>query len=88
MFLHLGGSVSLRLSEILYIQDFAQIASSADNQAFWVRLQRERPIFDLSGGRPRALVLTDAAAYLCAISAVTLKKRAETFLTHHDHPFL
>ena len=80
MFLHLGRDVSVTLRDIIYIQDFRQLDASEENRRFWQRLQKARPVEDVSEGSPKALVLTDSCVYLSAISPLTLKKRAE-FLT-------
>ena len=48
MFLHLGLGVSVRLAEIVYIQEFAQTDASEENRRFWARLRRETPVRDLS----------------------------------------
>lgn len=77
MFLHLGGGVSVRLSDILYIQDFAQTKASADNRRFFERLRRDASVRDLSLGKPRSLILTHCGVYLSGISSATLKKRSE-----------
>lgn len=77
MFLHLGGGVSVRLSDILYIQDFAQTKASADNRRFWEWLRQKNSVRDLSLGKPRSLILTHFGVYLSGISSVTLKKRSE-----------
>lgn len=77
MFLHLGGGVSVRLSDILYIQDFAQTKASADNRCFWERLRQKNSVRDLSLGKPRSLILTHFGVYLSGISSATLKKRSE-----------
>lgn len=77
MFLHLGRGVSVRLAEIVYIQDFAQTDASEENRRFWARLRRETPVRDLSAGRPRSFILTDHGVYLSAISSATLKKRSD-----------
>ena len=58
MFLHLGGGVSVRLSDILYIQDFVQTKASADNRRFWEQLRQKNSVRDLSLGKPRSLILT------------------------------
>ena len=77
MFLHLGGGVSVRLSDILYIQDFAQTKASADNRRFWEQLRQKNSVRDLSLGKPRSLILTHFGVYLPGISSATLKKRSE-----------
>ena len=77
MFLHLGGGVSVRLSDVLYIQDFAQTKASADNRRFWEQLRQKNSVRDLSFGKSRSLILTHFGVYLSGISSVTLKKRSE-----------
>ena len=77
MFLHLGGGVSVRLSDVLYIQDFAQTKASADNRRFFERLRQKNSVRDLSLGKPRSLILTHFGVYLSGISSATLKKRSE-----------
>lgn len=77
MFLHLGGDVVVPLSEVVAIfeSDVATASRAADE--FLKTTKDEGLLVDVSGGKPKAFVVTSDRVYLSQISSLTLKKRAE-----------
>lgn len=77
MFLHLGGDVVVPLAEVVAIFDSALWTQSRPVDEFLQTARDEGLVVDVSGGRPKAFVLTSNRVYLSQISSLTLKKRAE-----------
>ena len=79
MFLHLGADTVIPLKNIISITDM-KIVRSGINEEFLKTMSEENLITDVSDGNAKSFVVTDRIVYLSAISATTLKKRAN-FLT-------
>jgi regulator of extracellular matrix RemA (YlzA/DUF370 family) len=77
VFLHLGGDVVIPLSEVVAIFESEVAATSRSADEFLKTAKDEGLLVDVSGGRPKAFVITGDRVYLSQISSLTLKKRAE-----------
>ena len=75
MFLHIGGDYSVAFQDVLSIHDYEKSLKSAVNRKF-IEKNKDK-IVNLAGDEPKTLVVTKDKMYLSAISAVTLKIRAE-----------
>ena len=71
MFLHLGGDFSVGLTDVVSIHPWDMMESSATNKKFL----EEKDIRDLSGGKPKSIVITRDAIYLSKLSSETLRDR-------------
>ena len=77
MFLHLGDDFSVRASEVISVHDYQRMSNAKSGREF---LSDSRKIIeDISGGKPKSVVVTDHKIYLSRLSARTLKKRAGAF---------
>ena len=76
MFLHLGADTVIPLREIVAITDM-KTAKYAVNLEFLKRMKEDKRVRDISEGSPKSFVVTEKNVFLSAISAATLKKRAE-----------
>jgi regulator of extracellular matrix RemA (YlzA/DUF370 family) len=77
VFLHLGGDVVIPLSEVVAIFESELATESRAADEFLKTARDEGLLVDVSGGRPKAFVVTSDRVYLSQISSLTLKKRAE-----------
>lgn len=76
MFLHLGSDRVVPLKNIVAITDMNVIKSGINHD--FIKLKRnEKKVEDISEGNAKSFIITDTKVYLSAISAMTLKKRAE-----------
>jgi len=82
MFLHLGADTVIPLKQIISITDMKAVRSGI-NEEFIKTMTEENLITDVSEGNAKSFVVTDRIVYLSAISATTLKKRAQ-FLNDSD----
>ncbi len=78
MFLHLGNGFSVPLEKVISMHDFESLRRMKKDSPFFGF--DEEKISDISHGRQRTVVVTSEKVYISAISASTLKKRAEDFL--------
>ena len=78
MFLHLGNGFSVPLEKVISMHDFESLRRMQTNAPFFG--SGEGKINDISRGRQRTAVVTSEEVYISAISASTLKKRADDFL--------
>lgn len=76
MFLHLGADTVIPLRDVISITDL-RIGKKGINDAFLKVMNEENLINDISEGNAKSFIVTDKVVYLSAISAVTLKKRAQ-----------
>ena len=77
MFLHLGDDFSIRLGEVISVHDYQCLSDSETGREF---LEREKDSMeDVSGGKPKSVVVTNHKIYLSKLSPGTLKKRAGDF---------
>lgn len=77
MFLHLGGDFSICLSDVVSIHDAAAMRASEEGRRFLSGMKKRT--VDVSGGRPRSVVVTETRLYLSALSSETLGKRSRAF---------
>jgi len=82
MFLHLGADTVIPLRDVVAITDIKG-AKLGINDEFLRAMREENRIKDISDGNAKSFVVTDKRVFLSAISAATLKKRAQ-FLTEED----
>lgn len=82
MFLHLGADTVVPLRDVISITDI-KLARSGINDDFLKLMREENMIDDVSEGNAKSFVVTEKMVYLSAISAATLKKRAN-FLFESD----
>ena len=82
MFLHLGADTVILLRDVITITDFKTIRSSI-NDDFLRVMTEENLVDDISDGNAKSFIVTDKKVFLSAISATTLKKRAQ-FLSEDD----
>ncbi|MDU2065472.1 MAG: DUF370 domain-containing protein [Sporomusaceae bacterium] len=76
MFLHLGSDYVVPLKNVIAITDMKNVKSGI-NQEFIKAKRSQKVVIDISEGNPKSFVITDKKIYLSAISALTLKKRAD-----------
>lgn len=79
MFLHLGADVVVPLRDVITITDFKSGKSSI-NKEFLERMKDEKKVIDVSEKNPKSFIITKKMVYLSAISSLTLKKRANSFI--------
>ncbi len=82
MFLHLGADTVILLRDVITITDFKTIRSGI-NDDFLRVMTEENLVDDISDGNAKSFIVTDKKVFLSAISATTLKKRAQ-FLSEDD----
>lgn len=84
MFLHLGADTVVPLREVIAINDLKHTPAKA-NVAFIAKMRQADMIVDVSDNQAKSFVITDSKIYLSAISALTLKKRANHLsVLEHD----
>ena len=78
MFLHIGGEVDLRRSEILTICDLDNSTASHITRAFLRTAEEEGRVFNAAEDLPKSfIVCADGSVYLSQLNTATLLKRAE-----------
>ncbi|MCC8122813.1 MAG: DUF370 domain-containing protein [Oscillospiraceae bacterium] len=82
MYLHLGQSVVVALSDIIGIFDLDNTSSSHITRAFLKRQEQEKRVVNISDDLPKSFVLCQKKGkapvlYLSQLSSATLKGRAE-----------
>lgn len=80
MFLHLGGDMIVRLTEVVAILDY-RVARAAASKEYLQLARSEGRLYDVSDGEAKSFVIAKDAVYLSPISSTTLKKRA-LFMNH------
>ena len=84
MFLHLGADTVIPLREVIAINDLKHTPAKA-NALFIEKMRQADRIVDVSENQAKSFVITDGMIYLSAISALTLKKRANHLnVSEHD----
>lgn len=76
MFLHLGADTVVPLRDVIVITDIKSVRSGI-NEEFLRVMHEEKLIEDISEGNAKSFIVTDQKVFLSAISAATLKKRAQ-----------
>lgn len=76
MFIHLGGDVTIPLSNIIGMFDIDSTTISQTTKDFLKTQQDEGFLVSVSEDIPKTFVLTDRVIYLSPISSATLQKRA------------
>lgn len=79
MFLHLGADMVVPLRDVITITDLKSGKSSI-NKEFLDRMQDEKKVIDVSEKNAKSFIVTKKLVYLSAISSLTLKKRANSFI--------
>ena len=74
MFLHLGDDFSIRVGEVISVHDYQCLYKAEAGRKFLS--DSKKNIEDVSGGKPKSVVVTDHKIYLSKLSTGTLKKRA------------
>ncbi len=77
MFLHLGDDFSIRIGEVISVHDYQRLSNTEDGRKFWS--DKKKTVEDVSGGKPKSVVVTDRKIYISKLSPGTLKKRAGDF---------
>jgi hypothetical protein len=83
MFLHLGADSVIPLRDIIAITDIKDTVSGVNGDFLRV-MQEENLIEDISEGNAKSFIVTDKRVFLSAISAATLKKRAQFLLDDEE----
>ncbi len=76
MFLHLGSDWSVAMRDIISIHDYAIFAMDG-NQAYLKQLEQQGKVVNPLEKEPKSVVVTGDKVYFSAISALTLKRRAQ-----------
>lgn len=82
MFLHLGADTVIPLRDVVAITDIKGTRLGINDEFLRV-MHEEHLIEDISAGNVKSFVVTDKRVFLSAISAATLKKRAQ-FLSEEE----
>lgn len=80
MFLHVGADVVVSLPKVVAILDVRSSREGEATRQFLSLRQSRRHVFDISGGDPKSIVVTQDEVYLSPISSTTLKKRTDHML--------
>ncbi len=83
MFLHLGADVVVPLRDVIAITDFKS-GKSGINKEFLNKMQDDKKIVDISENNGKSFIITNKKIYLSAISSLTLKKRASSFIKENS----
>ena len=83
MFLHLGADTVIPLRDVIVITDI-KVAKSGINDEFLKVMRAESMIEDVSEDNAKSFVVTEKKVYLSAISATTLKKRANFLFDNEE----
>lgn len=78
MFLHLGADTIIPLKEVISITEYKN-GDSEINKEFIDLMIEERMIKDVSDGNQKCFIVTEKVVFVSAISAATLKKRAQNW---------
>lgn len=79
MFLHLGADIVVPLRDVIAITDF-KMSKSGINKEFLSKMQNDKKMIDISEKNAKSFIITKQNVYLSAISSLTLKKRANSFI--------
>ena len=80
MFLHLGGDFSVRVSEVISVQDYKCLTETEEGRKFLTDAKEK--IENVSDGKIKSVVVTDSKIYFSKLSPGTLKKRVEDLRNH------
>lgn len=83
MFLHLGADMVVPLRDVIAITDLKS-AKSGINKDFLNKMQDEKKVIDVSEKNAKSFIITNKKVYLSAISSLTLKKRAKSFIVSNS----
>ena len=83
MFLHLGADVVVPLRDVIAITDLKS-GKSGINKEFLNKMQDDKKIVDISENNGKSFIITNKKIYLSAISSLTLKKRASSFIKENS----
>ncbi len=77
MFLHLGDDFSIRIGEVISVHDYQCLSNTEAGRKFLS--DKKKTVEDVSGGKPKSVVVTDRKIYISKLSPGTLKKRTGDF---------
>ncbi|HHY95360.1 MAG TPA: DUF370 domain-containing protein [Firmicutes bacterium] len=77
MYLHLGADQIVRLVDLVAVLR-GEVGQDGSTREMIQSLRAAGKVKTIPGGSPRSLVLTTDKLYLSPVSALTLKKRAES----------
>ncbi len=80
MFLHLGGDFSVRVSEVISVQDYKCLTETEEGRKFLANAKEKTE--NVSDGKIKSVVVTDHKIYFSKLSPGTLKKRVEDLRNH------
>lgn len=76
MFLHIGADKIVPLKNIIVISTLKD-KNAIINKEFLKTMQEEEMLVDIGQNNAKSFIVTEEKVYLSAISALTLKKRAD-----------
>ncbi|MBE7045243.1 MAG: DUF370 domain-containing protein [Ruminococcaceae bacterium] len=82
MFLHLGGDVVVRMSDVVAVFDMDNTTVSKHSRNFLTKAQRAGEVVDVTEDLPKSYIITNSGGktrvYISSISSQTLTKRAKS----------
>ena len=87
MYLHLGGNVSVKLSDIIGIFDLENTSVKKDTRLFLKKMQDNKRVINVSEDLPKSFCVcangNNQSVYISQISPHTLNKRLDDFLKEY-----
>ncbi len=77
MFLHLGGTVTIRTRDIIGIFDIERCSVSRMTAEYLNNCQKKNMIVNVSEDMPKSFILTDEATYISNVSNSTIFRRTK-----------
>ncbi len=75
MYMYIGADVLVDGSKVVAILNMDCVERSRETKSFMESNEKEGKVVDVSGGEPKAVVVTADEVYLCPVSVGTLRKR-------------
>lgn len=75
MFIHLGGQIVVRTTEVIAILDYNNKDVEKKHQSFLNYSQNQDNVFWISKDETKSIVITDQTIYGSPISSLTLNRR-------------
>lgn len=75
IYMYIGADVLVDGSRVVAILDIDCAEKSRQTKSFMETREKEGKVVDISGGEPKAVVVTADEVYLCPVSVGTLRKR-------------
>lgn len=79
MYLHLGGDMVVKTSEVVAILNLENISTSASSREYLKLLEKRNEIEGVSPSETKSIVITHDKVFSSPISSQTLMKRAGSF---------